>query len=196
MKALVLDGSESDASPLSLAADKLVEWLIQTGREPIRARLRDLNIASCKGCFQCWNVRPGLCGIQDDAEALTQCLAQSDTLVIVTPVSFGGVSSVVKCALERVALPVLLPIFDRKGGETHHPTRYENGVRLLAVGAMTEKDVDSENVFRSILKRNAKNFQSADFAAAFVYDRMTPAEVEELVNDLAAKTLAASGANL
>jgi multimeric flavodoxin WrbA len=192
MKALVLDGSENDASPLSLAGDQLMERLVKSGREPVRTRLRNLTLKACQGCFQCWDTHPGLCHFEDDGVGLTRCLAQSDALVLLTPVSFGGYSSAVKCAMERAALPNLLPFFKRIKGEIHHPLRYGKPIRLLAVGALRKEDAGSENIFRTILSRNAKNQQSPAFGAVFVYDGMTSADIEKQVQCLALETLEVS----
>jgi multimeric flavodoxin WrbA len=126
--------------------------------------------------------------MKDDATVLTQCLAQSDLFVVLTPVTFGGCSSLVKQALERVVLPILLPYFDCVGGEIHHPLRYGTPIRLLAVGALPDKDPKSEEIFRAVFSRNAKNLHSPALGTTFVYDGMSAQEIEEDMKRLVLET--------
>ena len=186
MKALILDGSEDDQSSLGRTGEFLVEELMKAGYEPFRARLRDLKIDSCKGCFDCWSKHPGLCNMKDDAVELTRRLAQSDLLALLTPVIFGGYGSTVKCALERVALPILLPFFEKGNGEIHHPLRYGTPIRLAAVGSLSRNDPNSEAIFRNILSRNARNFHSPAYAASFVYHGMTTEALRQRAKDTVA----------
>jgi multimeric flavodoxin WrbA len=187
MKALVLDGSPSTSSALSYSADCLGDDLRDSGWEPVRAVLRDASVASCRGCFNCWATEPGRCGQKDDGLGLTQDLARSGLLVLVTPVSFGGYGSLVKTAVERAILPFLLPLFRRTKGEFHHPLRYGRPLRLLSIGGLPRRDEQSERVFEDLVGRNARNLHSPSHHSMFVYEAMSPDEVEESVKAFIAK---------
>ena len=52
--------------------------------------LSSLKIAHCVGCFGCWTKTPGRCVIRDDATKVYPCIAESDTLLYVSHIRYGG----------------------------------------------------------------------------------------------------------
>ena len=52
--------------------------------------LSQLKIADCMGCFSCWVRTPGRCVIRDDATKVYPCIAESDTLLYVSHIRYGG----------------------------------------------------------------------------------------------------------
>lgn len=147
--------------------------------------LRDLKIAPCKGCFHCWIHHPGICDQDDDSKVLTRRFVQSGLLAIITPVRFGGYGSRLKRVLERAVLPFVLPFLEKTGNETHHSLRYGRLIPLAALGGLPEADSEAETLFTEILGRNALNLHSPSHAAAFVYDHMSPDEMQIRVSELA-----------
>ncbi|MEI6725275.1 MAG: NAD(P)H-dependent oxidoreductase, partial [Actinomycetes bacterium] len=131
--ALLLDGRRDDEPTLALAHDALADGLAAGGWAVDDWRLRDDKIAWCAGCFKCWTTTPGECAHHDDGRAVAERWVRSDLVVFLTPVTFGGYSSELKKALDHV-LPILLPTMGKRGGETHHPQRYERRRDLLVVG--------------------------------------------------------------
>jgi multimeric flavodoxin WrbA len=119
--------------------------------------LDDMTIKPCVGCFACWLKHPGICAVKDDAEEYVKAFVASDAAVWITPVTFGGVSSALKKALDRT-IPVILPFFGKTDGEIHHPQRYEKRRRLLAFGTLAVADAEAEGIFRNLICRNALNF--------------------------------------
>jgi hypothetical protein len=185
MKALILDGTEKGFSTLQEAGGLLSQSLEKRGWTVESVPLRDLRIAPCNGCFHCWVRRPGVCDQDDDGRVLTRKFAQSGSVVLVTPVLFGGYGSLLKRALERAVLPFLLPFLDKYGEETHHPLRYGRRLRLAALGGLPSADPDAEALFTEILGRNSLNCHSPLHGTAFIYDRMEPPEVQTRVAALA-----------
>lgn len=59
MRALVLNGSRDDA--LDRRHDTLVRELVGAGWDTLSLKLREMRIAHCLGCFQCWTKTPGVC---------------------------------------------------------------------------------------------------------------------------------------
>ena len=72
MKMIILDGSRED--------DRSVEHIL----------LRDKKIGNCAGDFFCWVRSPGACNVDDDNREIANCIANSDLVVYLTPVTFGG----------------------------------------------------------------------------------------------------------
>ncbi|MDD4903095.1 MAG: flavodoxin family protein [Candidatus Bipolaricaulis sp.] len=177
MNALVLDGSRGTECRDALAA--LQQALADAGHLAEVIPLRERTIAPCRGCFGCWIKTPGECVIDDDGRAVARSIARCDVLVYLTPVTFGGVSSELKKALDRM-IPNLSPFFARVCGETHHQRRYRKTPRWIGLGVLSQPDCEAERVFKTLVERNALNLQSERVAAAVV----TPA------SDLAATTAA------
>ncbi len=92
---------------------------------------------------------------------------QCDLLVFLTPVTFGGYSSELKKAVDRM-IPLALPFFARVCGETHHKPRYERYPALLGVGVLPDRDDEAEQMFTALVGRNAVNFNSSAHAATVV----------------------------
>jgi multimeric flavodoxin WrbA len=85
MRALILNAS--------LAPDPLLDQLTTRLTADFVARryavesftLRDIQVAYCQGCFDCWTKTPGTCKIDDAGRALSAAFTVCDTVVIVTP---------------------------------------------------------------------------------------------------------------
>lgn len=141
-------------------------------------RLIDLsafNIHRCTGCFGCWVKTPGKCVIRDDAVKIYPCIAQSDLVVYISRICYGGYDVPMKTMLER-AIPVQMAFIRLVNGETHHVQRavVPKKALIVAYGADTEEE---EEVFRHLVARNAKNMNFAQYKICFVRDE----QVEEIV---------------
>ena len=66
---------------------------------------------------------------------IAAAVVTSDLMVYLTPVTFGGYSSMLKGMVDHLIQNVS-PFFARLDGETHHRKRYKNNPDLLAVGWM------------------------------------------------------------
>ena len=144
--------------------------------------LEALNIKPCRGCFACWLKHPGKCSIQDGGEAYLRALVASDAMVWITPVTFGGVSSILKRALDR-SIPILLPFFIKTHGEIHHPQRYEKRRKLLAVGTLPNHDARAEQIFRNLVQRNAINMNPLTTDICVLSEYATDAEMTSRVKN-------------
>jgi multimeric flavodoxin WrbA len=146
--------------------------------------LDGLTIKPCTGCFACWLKHPGRCAVKDDAEEYVKAFVASDAVVWISPITFGGVSSTLKKALDRT-IPAILPFFIRSHGEIHHPQRYEKRRRLLVFGTLAAADPDAEGIFRNLVRRNAINFVPLATETGIVYETEAPrtqaARVAELI---------------
>jgi len=175
MKALILDGSLPGDDATEVAGEVLIQELEGAGWQVDRIVLRDVEMAGCRGCFGCWDRTPGLCVIDDDGRQVPARAIQSDLLVYLTPVTFGGYSSQLKKGLDRI-ICIVHPFFMKVEGEFHHQPRYDRYPRLLGVGVLPGPDHDSEEIFETLVKRNAINLLSPARAAGVVYrDQSTDA---------------------
>lgn len=157
MKALILNGSpENDFTGERVKAALLAE-LQADGWDVEHVLLCEHKIGNCAGDFFCWVRNPGICNVDDDNRDIAETIVHSDLLVYLTPVTFGGYSSVLKKMVDH-QIQNVSPFFARVNGETHHQKRYKKYANFLAVGWMEQADPQAEAVFRHLAGRNAINF--------------------------------------
>lgn len=168
MKALVLDGSrEGDPlTPLAVLGMRLALEGRRAGVEHVK--LRDLVIAPCTGCFGCWTRTPGECVFEDASRDIVRSYVASDVVVYATPVTFGGYSSLLKTAIDRIMLPVLDPRFTVVGGEVHHCLRYRRYPRMIGLGTLPSPDPEAGRLFATLVARNGINIQQTSEAGVLV----------------------------
>lgn len=164
MKALILNGAQT-LRDLAGAADAALQREL-VGRDHVVERfdLSTLPIPDCQGDFGCWTVTPGVCVQAGPHRDLARALIQSDLVVLVTPITFGGYSAVLKRFLDH-CIPLVSPWFAKIDGETHHEPRYERFPSLLVVGLQERPDEAARRVFERLVRRNALNLYAPHFAA-------------------------------
>jgi len=167
MKALLLDGS------LKIDFDTIrslvIEELERNGFEVESILLREVKVAACQGCFDCWVKNPGECKIDDYGRDITKKIVQSDLIIHFTPITFGGYSSELKKAIDRF-IPSVLPFFVKRNGETHHTYRYEKRGSIIAVGILDKPDEEKELIFKELVHRNSLNM-GAPIQEAIIYTK-------------------------
>ena len=101
----------------------------------------DGHYAPCRGCFACWLKNTGFCVMDDSLKHAGALIGQSDPLIIISRLCYGGYSPGVKAVLDR-AIGVSLPFFTWRGGQTHHMGRYPQRklLRILFYGDCTESE--------------------------------------------------------
>jgi multimeric flavodoxin WrbA len=176
-KAIILDGSRDDDLEAGIAGETLHSELGRKGIQFTHWTLRDIEIAPCIGCFQCWTKTPGECVFDDEQRRIYADMAKSDLVILITPITFGGYSSELKKGLDRF-IPVLLPFFRMYNGETHHPSRSGKEWNLLGVGTLPLKDEEKERLFRDLVKRNSLNMHSENTSSVVLYQGLNAKEIE------------------
>ena len=94
MKAIVLDGSQENDITAERVRAALLTKLQTQGWEVEHLLLREKKLGNCAGDFYCWVRSPGICNIDDDNRGIAESIVNSDLLVYLTPVTFGGVVSI------------------------------------------------------------------------------------------------------
>ena len=168
MRAVVLDGSREGDLTSRTAREVLEEELKGNGWKVRSLTLRDMDIGPCDGCYRCWTKHPGICASADQGRMIPGLYITSDLAVFLSPVTFGGYSSELKKALDRM-IPNVLPFFEKIDGEVHHKKRYGAYPKLAAIGVLDRPVQSGETIFRALVERNAINFYAPGHAAGFVY---------------------------
>jgi len=177
MKTTILNGATGDDTLTRRVTDTLIGLLQKSGCEVEEIRLEKLDIAPCLGCFSCWVKTPGVCVIDDAGRDVAKKAIQRDLLTFVTPITFGGYSFHLKKAVDRL-IPLILPYFQLVGGEIHHQKRYAQYPLLLGLGTLPEPNEAQEQLFRTLVRRNAINFHSPNHAATVICSQHEDREVD------------------
>jgi multimeric flavodoxin WrbA len=159
MKALILNGAKGGDAWMATIHRAVSKTMRAAGWELREFILADEPIADCMGCFGCWVKTPGVCVIPDLGRDVAEAVIGSDLLVLLTPVTFGGYSSILKKAIDRI-IPLLSPFFMKIHGEVHHQGRYDRYPSFLGIGVMQSDDEESTRLFTTLIERNALNYQS------------------------------------
>ena len=186
MKISILDGGLADRTTTDAVRTLLIDVCSQQGDQVQPFVLRNKKIAYCLGCFECWTKTPGRCRIEDEGQAIAAAIIHSDLVIYLTPITFGGYSSVLKKAVDRT-ICLISPFFTKINGEVHHRKRYTHYPNLLAIGLLPHPDPEQAAIFTKLVERNAINFH-APTHASLVLDRTADwAAVQTQVQALVAK---------
>lgn len=186
MKALLLDGSRANESDLKDITTTFEKELKAKGWDVEALELKNLNISPCNGCFKCWIKTPGICIKDDPAREVSKKFVQSDLVVFLTPVTFGGYSSELKIALDR-SLGIMLPYFTKIQGKTHHKKRYKNYPKLIALGTLPSSNPKEEKIFMDLVSRNVINAHSPSYAAKVMVNGEGMDKIQSNIKNLLAK---------
>ncbi len=184
MKAVILDGSRRGDDGLAAARQALAAELHDLGWQVRPFTLCELEIHHCLGCFGCWVQTPGECIIINDvAQEIAREAITSQLLVYLSPVTFGGYSSELKKAVDRL-ICLVSPFFALVEGEVHHKKRYDRYPSLVGLGLVEDDDGESGQIFGQLISRNALNLHAPAHAAGVIRRRQEGEEVQAVVRDL------------
>ena len=173
MKTLILDGShvnDQQAVDINNALHKHLpdaETIV----------LRDQRIGNCAGDFFCWVRSPGMCNTDDDNRVIAAKIVQSDLLIYLTPVTFGGYSSELKRMVDH-QIQNILPFFKNVNGEIHHQKRYKQYPNVLTIGWMDEPNEQAESIFRHLVHRNAINMHTKTSICGSVIGQLSESDLD------------------
>lgn len=94
----------------------LEEALSRAKTQVVHFAANTLNIRPCTACSSCSGKTFGRCVIQDDMQQVLPKVAGCKTLVLVSPVVFGGVSHHIKKVMDRMSA-IGDPRYRMRGGE-------------------------------------------------------------------------------
>ena len=166
-KIVVLDGAGPHDTDLAPVLDVLSGALKAEGAQLEIFPLREMKLAHCLGCFNCWIKTPGMCVEADAGRDIAKAVIRSDTTVLFTPVTFGGYSPELKKMVDHF-VQLLSPFFEIDHGEVHHPPRYARRPRLIVVGVQRQNNPGEALIFKTLAGRNAINLHPPSYAAEVV----------------------------
>ncbi len=140
--------------------------------------LSTMKIANCVGCFGCWTKTPGKCVIRDDATKVYPVIAQSDEVIYVSKIKYGGYDTVMKKMLER-AIPVQQAFIRIHNGETHHIQRAVTPKKATIIAYGDDISDEEKDIFRELVSRNAQNMNFSSHEIIFTTRTEVDAEVRK-----------------
>ena len=130
--------------------------------------LHDKEIKPCLCCFKCWVQTPGICIIDDYGREVAKKMIQSDILVYLTPITYGGYSAELKKAVDR-SLGLISPFFRVYENEIHHEMRYDKYPHLVVIGTLDKPNTEQEEIFATLVKRNVLNLFCEKYSTLVIY---------------------------
>ncbi len=189
MKAVILNGSEKGDAAIDGVHEIIVDELEGKGGEVEPFILHEMEIRHCVGCFGCWVKTPGVCVINDAGRDVARAVIQSDLVIYLTPVTFGGYSSQLKKALDR-SICLVTPFFTKVDGEIHHEPRHERYPRIMGVGVLPQADEESgrtkdvRRIFTTLVGRNAINAHTPAHAGGVILSSLGEGEIRKEIQTL------------
>ncbi len=165
MKSVILDGTIEAGDLVSTALLDALRGRLDA--DTVVFSLRTLRMAHCLGDFDCWVRTPGLCHTRDEANEIAGMVRHADAVFIVGPTSFGGYPSEAKKALDRI-INLLLPFFERRASQSHHPVRYQRLPSLFAALWHPQPTAELGATLQRLVERNAINFISPRHGAVLL----------------------------
>lgn len=133
-------------------------------------------VRHCVGCFGCWIKTPGRCVIIDRAREFCDMMPRQDEVIIISKLTFGGLSPDVKAVLDR-SIGYMLPFFRIIKGEMHHVQRFASSPALTYHFYQTAGKSAQKETAQKLAAANALNFGSSKVIVHFHEDDVLISEV-------------------
>lgn len=150
MKYIILDATESDNQ-----VSKVIQDTVLNSENHIWLKLLDFEVEPCRSCGSCGFKTCGKCVIKDDFEEIIKKIVQSQVMVFLTPIHFGGYSSQLKKVIDRL-LVLGVPLYVVKKGHLLHPMRYDMEW-IYGIGISDKHSELQEVSFKKLVEHNALN---------------------------------------
>lgn len=135
--------------------------------EDIKVISMEKEINKCIGCFGCWIKTPASCVIKDDYGNLGKLFSQSDELIIISKIRYGGFSPFVKTVLDR-NIGYILPYFTIRNNEMHHKSRYKKRMKLSVLGYGDDVTQKERKTLVGYVTAIGLNFNTLEPSVSFV----------------------------
>lgn len=100
MKIVIINGSpRKNGATAKILKEIQVKLETKKGVSVSYYNLEEYSFLECSGCLTCYS--KGVCHLKDDIESINQCVADSDALIIGSPVYVSNVPSTLKKYIDR-----------------------------------------------------------------------------------------------
>lgn len=133
-------------------------------------------VRHCVGCFGCWIKTPGQCVINDRAREFCHAIPRHDELIIISKLTFGGLSADIKAVLDR-SIGYMLPFFRIVEGEMHHVQRFPSSPSFTYHFYQAAGKTEQKQTAQKLAAANALNFGAPEVRVHFHDDNLPGKEV-------------------
>jgi len=187
MKTLILDGSHSN-NPMASRVNAVLQRNLEIrGWKSETMVLREKKIGNCAGDFFCWIRTPGICNVDDDNRIIAARIMESNLVIYLSPVTFGGYSSALK-RMQDHQIQNISPFFTTINGEIHHQKRYPSYPDVLTIGWLDAPNANAEAIFRHLAYRNSLNMYSKSSVCGILYSPQPEDELMDLLDKWLTRT--------
>ena len=168
MKVLALNSSPNiEKGGTATILTPFLDGMEEAGAHVELLYIHKLKIGPCVGCGGCWSKTPGVCVQKDDMQKIYPKLAESDIIVLATPVYIDGMNSQMKAVIDR-CYALLQPTFEIRGGHTRHSRRpkFKPG-KIVLVSACGHPELDNFEPLVSHVKAICRNLDR-EYAGAIL----------------------------
>jgi hypothetical protein len=132
---VAIQGSPTLGGNTDMLIDAALAGAQEKGANTVKFQLNEMNIRPCQGCAGCY--KTGQCVIDDDMSTIYTALENMDSLILASPVYFGGVTAQTKAMIDRCEA-----LWTRKY-LLHKPIAADNRRRdLLLLSVLTSERAD------------------------------------------------------
>lgn len=139
-------GREQDAGA------RLCKSLQAAGRETDYISASSLNVSPCYSCGHCLDKNYGVCILKDDMSEILGRIARAETVVFVTPLTWGSYSSAIKKVFDRMAVLGDVHYYVKKGELVKGMRTRLNS--LYGVGIKEACSEKEKNIFKHLVSEN------------------------------------------
>lgn len=118
MKLTAFLGSPRPDGNTDILTSRVLDGAREAGLEVEVVKLRRMKIRPCSGCEKCWQSRGRPCTRKDDMHDLYQKIAESDIVLLATPVYWYAPTAIMKAFMDRLVpfnRPQGRPLIEGKG---------------------------------------------------------------------------------
>ncbi|MGL4655564.1 MAG: hypothetical protein ACRCWM_06760 [Sarcina sp.] len=142
--------------------------------------ISSVKFKECVGCFNCWTKTPGLCNSEENNE-LNFKLMNSDNLVIVSEMNYGGFSTSAKRVIDKF-VPNVLPHMTIINSEIHHKKRYKKYPNLFTVAYADEITPKYKGQFSHLTSAMGRNLRSNKVSSIMIDKDFNLEEIGKTLN--------------
>ena len=113
MNIVALMGSPRKNSNTDILIDEMIKAADENGHNVKKYSVSELNIEGCRGCGYCTGGNE--CVIKDDALKITHEIAESEGLIVATPIYYGQMTGQLKILLDRLFAITNNPLINLSG---------------------------------------------------------------------------------
>jgi multimeric flavodoxin WrbA len=184
MKLLMLDGSEKNDSFSGKVNSTVVEVLKGKKSLVTNIILNEHDVKGCVGCLGCFFKTPGVCRFKDLVQQLPSTYVKSDIVVLITRVTFGGFSSILAKAYDRLVIQLESHLFEVSSGVMRRKKRYRQSYpSLLAIGLEEEADMEDRSIFNALVQKNVfEHLRSPEHETLFFPKQTSVFEMKQKID--------------